>query len=491
LLANDLNGDGLMDLTIGDVDFGTLVHLTNGGTSTTALMTAQTTHFPDAEKPVNISTFPAAMLADVNYDGKKDLLVSPFDPSLGKSENFKSCNLYLNTGTNSVPAYVFSTESFLQEQMLDLGSGAYPVFFDYNSDGLMDLLVGNYGYCDTCIFLPATGLQCTYNSSLALLINTGTKEKPSFRLVDRNVAHLDTLEMQSLIPTVADMDGDADADLVCGNSKGKLVYFENMAQVGQAADFKLVDPAWYAIDVGDFSAPQLIDLDNDNLIDLVCGKRNGTISFYKNSGTSSSPQFTLITENLGSVDVTNPQLSNYGYSTPCFTKDSKGGKLLFAGSEFGDLFVYDQIDNNLNGNFRLLGTIPGIKEGWRAGVALGNLNDDTLSDMAVGNYSGGLGLFIGKPDKLFGSDEVIQSSLNELIITPNPATSETTISLNVEKPEKAISLLLMDVQGRIVKQYSNVGLPLKMDISGCEAGVYILKVIAAKGYSNGKMVVLR
>ena len=30
--------------------------------------------------------------------------------------------------------------------MIDLGKGSYPAFFDYNGDGLDDLVVGNYGY---------------------------------------------------------------------------------------------------------------------------------------------------------------------------------------------------------------------------------------------------------------------------------------------------------------------------------------------------------
>ena len=38
--------------------------------------------------------------------------------------------------------------NFLQNDMVDLGSESYPVFFDYNTDGLLDIICGNYGYFD-------------------------------------------------------------------------------------------------------------------------------------------------------------------------------------------------------------------------------------------------------------------------------------------------------------------------------------------------------
>lgn len=491
LLLNDLNGDGLPDLAIGDVDFSPLVQLTNGGSTADAKMISQTLNFPNPTDPVAMNTFPAAMLTDVNNDGVKDLLVSPFDPSLTKGENFKSVSLYHNAGTNLQPDYQLASKSFMQDQMLDLGSGAYPVFFDYNGDGLMDLLVGNYGYSDSCVLLPDKSLQCYFTSKIALLLNEGTHTKPQFRLADRNIAHLDTLQMQSLIPSVADMDGDGDMDMVCGNLKGKLVYCENKSLPGQPADFKMVDPAWHGIDIGDFSATQLFDVNEDGLTDLVCGNKKGTLSFYKNTGTKQVAQFTLVSDFFGGVNVSNPQLSNNGYSVPCFYKDKQGDLKLFSGSEFGDIFVYDQIKNNLEGNFRLAGTLPGIKEGWRSGVAIGNLNNDTLTDMLVGNYSGGLGLFFGKPDKIFGIWEHSNRTFSSLRITPNPATNEVSIDIESDLLIKPESLAIQSLEGKIVRKFSQVNFPMMIDVSCLQNGIYLVFVQTNKGMVTGKLVVCR
>jgi hypothetical protein len=297
--------------------------------------------------------------------------------------------------------------------------------------------------------------------------------------------------MLSLIPSLADMDNDGDFDLVCGNSIGQLVYCENTALPGQPADFKLIDMNWQSIDVGDFAAPQLLDLDTDGLVDLVCGKRNGTLSFYKNTGIPQEADFILVTDKFGGVDVTDPQLSNYGYSVPCFYRDKQGETILFAGSEYGDVFVYSQINNNLAGDFNLMGILPSIKEGWRSSTALGNLNNDTLTDLLVGNYSGGLSLFFGKPDKIFGISEPNVNKFSSLKIVPNPARNEVSIDRITNKSVKPESMLIQGMDGKVVRKYSKVNFPMLVDVSGFENGIYLISVQTVKGISTGKLVICR
>lgn len=475
LLIDDLNGDGLPDLLLGDVDFNSLVALRNGGTLSDAKMISQSIDFPDAAHPVDIRSFPAAMLIDIDGDLKKDLLVSPFDPSLTKSENSKSVWLYRNTGTQLAPVYSFVKKDFLQDQMLDFGSGAYPVVFDFNADGLMDILVGNYGYYDSSVYSVNYGLQCYYHSSLALLQNIGTKLLPEFKLVDRNIGGLDVLQMQSLIPALADMDGDGDMDLVCGNSKGKFVYCENTADIGKPAEFVLRDPAWFNIDIGDFSAPCLFDIDNDGLIDLISGNKNGTLTFFKNIGNLQVPNFSTGLERLGNVDVTDPNQSNYGYSTPLFLKENDGRTVLLCGSEFGDIFAYDQIDGNLQNDFQLKGKFPINNSGWRVGVGIGNFNNDTLAEMIVGNYSGGITLYKGTQGQAFAIKPPVNMLNGNLKVVPNPITDKVTIQYDENLYLKANKLIVSSFDGRTVKVINNITFPLTLDFSNLESGLYVLK----------------
>ena len=62
--------------------------------------------------------------------------------------------------------------------MLDFGSERYTVFFDYNTDGLIDIICGNFGYFD----------QGNYTSGLHLLKNTGSSMTPEFTLINNDWA---------------------------------------------------------------------------------------------------------------------------------------------------------------------------------------------------------------------------------------------------------------------------------------------------------------
>ncbi|MBW6461264.1 MAG: VCBS repeat-containing protein, partial [Bacteroidales bacterium] len=69
----DLNGDGLTDLLLGDTDYPNLVALYNGGTADTAMMVSYEWNFPAGNYPVHLFSMPAALYADIDRDGVKDL----------------------------------------------------------------------------------------------------------------------------------------------------------------------------------------------------------------------------------------------------------------------------------------------------------------------------------------------------------------------------------------------------------------------------------
>ncbi len=49
--------------------------------------------------------------------------------------------MYKNSGTDDAPVFSFSTDSFLQDQMIDVGDNAVPAFNDFDGDGDQDLFV--------------------------------------------------------------------------------------------------------------------------------------------------------------------------------------------------------------------------------------------------------------------------------------------------------------------------------------------------------------
>ena len=69
--------------------------------------------------------------------------------------------------------------------------------------------------------------------------------------------------------------------------------------------------------------------------------KNGKISFYKNTGSATTPAFSLITTSLGAVSVTaNPlEYGLDGFAVPFFYDDTGATKLL-VGSISGNIFQY-------------------------------------------------------------------------------------------------------------------------------------------------------
>ncbi|MBE0640122.1 MAG: T9SS type A sorting domain-containing protein [Bacteroidales bacterium] len=483
-LVFDENGDGLDDLLLGDVDFSAPALLTNWGTPDEALIGVYTFNWPAYDVPVDLMSFPLMAFIDVNNNGKKDLIASVFDPSLIKSENLDNIWYYENVSQTNAPEFRLRTKCFLQDEMLDFGAGAAPVFFDYNRDGLADILVGNFGYLDSCFYGAGLNLNCLYRGQLALLQNVGTAGSPKFKLIDKNFANLPGYFPKgespfALVPAIADLDGDGDEDLLVGNAWGNLLFFENIASSGQPADFVLAEENYQSIYVDSYSAPQLFDLTGNGLPDLVVGKRNGTITFFQNTGTAENPVFTFITDSLGRVDVRNPDLSIYGHCIPHFFRDKDGNTRLFAGSEFGEIHYYTGIDNNLDGQFDLvMKNYLWIDEGLRSTVAVANLNSDDYLDMIVGNYSGGLSFFQGTLPPPAGILKPETAGF-DIRIFPNPVT-ETFMVEMVEKPGftlQPIRLTIFDLTGRAISslQHSSDKAPT-IDASTIPAGIYFLQI---------------
>lgn len=340
LLGIDIDGDGDKDMLVSNVSFNNMNLLTNGGTADLAHITQQDVNFPQnhgESAPIDIYTFPAAFLADVNNDGKRDLVAA--SNQKGNGNNFEGTWLYRNTGTEQIPQYTYTKRDFLQDGMIDLGTGAYPVFFDYDADGLLDMIVGNFGY------FVSTG---NYSSQLAYYRNTGTPTAPAFALVDRDLLGLSSMAVGNVAPTVGDIDGDGDLDLIIGAGNGRVHLFTNDAGPGSPCNFALTHVNYQDINVsGQFATPKLFDVDGDGLLDLVIGEMTGNLNYYRNEGSASSPQFVLADASFGGIDMRSPGLS-FGYSAPFLFRNGDE-TVLMVGSESGRIAVYDGLDDILNG----------------------------------------------------------------------------------------------------------------------------------------------
>lgn len=489
LLVHDFDGNGLKDLLLGDIDYPNLVLLRNGGTPREALMTSVDTLFPSPSQPVWLYSMPVVSFADVDNDGRDEMLVSPSDPSLTKSKDWNSLWLYRQDAVTG--QYLKVQDDFLQDQMVDVGSGALPVLYDWNRDGRPDLFVANFGSYDSSQLVNGF-LTSYYASSISYYQNVGNQQNPSFWLVTDDFGNLKRYGYQALCPTFGDVDGDGRTDLLCGSSDGTLLFFRNLGDT--LPDFAPPAPDYAGIDVGDYATPQLFDLDRDGRPDLVVGNRRGRIAYYRNTAPFGAFDFQYVTDTLGGVDVRDADVSFFGYCVPRFFRDSQNRTVLFCGNEQGMVVYYDLIDNNLSGTFRKKeaalsetageGSSP-ISEGLRSAPAVADLDGDGYPELLVGNYAGGVSLFRGTvPPPL-----AITTGRSQPMLTvfPNPTSGCCTIRFG--EPAR-YEVVVTDLSGRMLLTAATDGSDTyRLDLSGFPAGVYLGRCVSAAGVRYFKVAV--
>ncbi len=471
ILTLDLDNNGLKDLVLGDVtESNNASLLIMDGTNQVDSVFEVHLDFPAPygnSQAVNLDKFPGDFHEDINNDGIKDLIVSSNASS--EAEDRFSMWLYLNTGTNTNPFFEFYTNSFLQSEMIEVGTGSFPVSFDIDQDGLNDLVIANRLYYDAINGDP---------SSMQYFRNTGTASNPAFTLIDDDWLDVSSNGFESVYPSFGDLDGDGDADLVLGEQDGYLHFYANTAGAGNPSVFELTDSPMIAsnnedLDVGQLAAPQLVDVNEDGKLDLIIGELNGSVNYYQNIGSPTQYNFQLIEDSIGDAIATSV-LGIQGKSVPCLFKDELGIWQLIIGTETGQINHYNNIEGNFLGSFNLVTEeFLGIREGARTSVSMNDFNGDGYPELLVGNLGGGLGIYINPG---VSTEEV--SYTPDILLYPNPARNEITLS---SANDLITDVVIFDASGRRIVTLSPRMNRFTYDMSGLARGVYTIKVNTNKG----------
>ena len=479
LLALDIDSSGVKDLIIGDVAFTNLNLLTNSGSTVNANspMIALDPFFPSNSISANMQLFPAAYFVDVDFDQVKDLIVAPNAKNV--SENETSVVKYKNTGTNLNTNFVFETEAFLQEDMIDHGTGSIPIFADIDGDGLTDMFVANF-----FAYKPILSKE----SRIAYYKNTGTALDPIFTLIDSDFQNLSALNIGlRMVPSFGDLNGDSKMDMLLGLEDGSLAFFANIS-TGSSPMFaspvvNYQDNNGNLIHHGLYSAPQLFDLNKDNLLDLIIGVKTGELIYYENTGTTTNPQFTLVSELLGGVDVSD--LTPDGYSVPNFF-EWNDTTYAMVGCVDGSLKFIGDIDGNISDgdSFAFIDdSFLNLQVGAYSSAFVLDLDNDSELDLFLGQDLGGVFHLENQEGSNLGFEEF---KLEQRIqIYPNPF--ENTIHLRKIGFDSNEKILISDFSGKMVAEYDFQNQEEVLNLSFLDSGIYISQCF----YSGQKVKIIK
>jgi len=432
----DLDGDGDLDLVSGEAG-GTFLYFENTGGPTSPVFVARS-GAADPLDGVDLGDDSAPAFGDLDADGDLDLIAS-------SSGYYGGISYYVNTGDAIHPRFTAFSGSASSLFGICRFNARVSALGDMDGDGDLDLAVGNDSsrvlYCENTGSLGSPGFvgigstANPFNGDLPVPLFAAPAlgdvdrdgdldaflgyDDGTFRYVEnaivRPIVRIDVDELVGApdpfagqsggayeTPTLADLDGDGDPDIVAGSTLGDLHYYENTGDAAiplftarAGAANPLPGPA-----LGTESAPALADLDADGDLDLVAvtnvGVAFGTFRYYENSGSATNPVFALRTgaeDPLASLD---PGPSG----APAFGDLDRDGDYDLVVGRYQGWFAYFR--NTGDATNPLFAEVTGtanpfnVKDvGERSTPALADLNRDGHLDLVAGNSDGTFAYFPG------------------------------------------------------------------------------------------------
>jgi uncharacterized protein (DUF2141 family) len=340
----DIDADGDKDMFIGEED-GKISFFRNDGTKDQP----RWSFVPDCYDSIEAGDESSPAFADIDGDGDFDLFVGNKDGKIV---------FYQNDGNPGFPNWTRISDDYAS---IDVGEESSPFFVDIDADSDLDLFIGEKG------------------GNINFFRNDGTKISPLWMLVTEDYDSIDVGACS--FPFFVDIDDDGDFDLFLGEENGNINFFRNMG-TPNSPQWHLVASNYNSMDVGRYSVPVFVDIDDDSDFDLFIGQEEGKVYFYRNDGTSHLPSWSWVTENYNFIDVgnnTKPALADI---------DGDGDLDLFMGEKEGNIDFYRK---------EATGPVPSwtlASENYYA-IKAGDFSQPAFTDI---DGDSDLDLFVGKDD---------------------------------------------------------------------------------------------
>jgi hypothetical protein len=225
-------------------------------------------------------------MVDYDNDGDADIVVGVddwsdygWDNAFDEEGNWTNGPLhgFVFLLENEDGKYVNKSRIEAGGKMLDVYGAPSPNFADFDGDGDLDLICGE--------FLD----RMTYFE------NIGTRQKPSYiaGVFLKNDAGLIKMDLEMIIPVAVDWDKDGHVDLVVGDEDGRVALIRNSGNlkdnVPQFESSRYFRQQSDNLKFGALATPVSVDWDNDGDEDIITGNSVGNFTFIENLSGGEKP----------------------------------------------------------------------------------------------------------------------------------------------------------------------------------------------------------
>ena len=347
-------------------------------------------------------------LTDINGDGTIDLI---FGTAAGP------LHFYENNGTPTIPSWQENTTLF--GGVIDVGGASNPFFYDFDDDGDFDLVSGSQ------------------LGNIKYYQNVGTAYAPAWAENSSYFASIDHSIYSAI--TLGDVNDDGLPDAIVGDLNGHFFFHLNTG-TGFFWDTEVL--AFVAL--GSWSAPRLVDMDEDEDLDIVAGNESGNLFYFENQGSLSEPDWVEVTGYFGNIDVGTNCVPTVGDLNMNNSLD------VITGDMWGEVQFFENMEGTWMENSA---PVSGITGGQNTTPALADLDNDGDLDLTLGNYDGTLNYYENLHFIVDNDPELPLTNSYKLCNYPNPFNPSTIISFSIPNESK-VNLSIYNTKGQKVKDLS-------------------------------------